>query len=478
MWGEDMIVPKIAICPICGKKTYLRIEDGGYLNEYPIRVNCINCRALIKGVYIMSTHSNYRGVHLINADVEECDVDSNAKKIKNADYVADISGELPCKNVREFDGHLIYSSPYLEAAGNVESIENRIKRLSYFNQNMDEWKRKKSTAFQLLDEGSIEYIAKALSNRMGEYLYECDNYLKSLQCLQEVVLEETKYLFLEPEQDAYMTNLIKILAQIDKNKLHQLAEQMGGIHGIVLAYKKTIEVFSSFMNIYPNVLPAETYIRFKNKDIADIGIATCSFSDIKTFYQDAYEALVSLMYVPVCLDNIMIRGDYFKFAAKFNKLFIQKKYTDIPDDYHKYLILDNGMKLNMLNATEALQGLVDIPANKSLRNGIGHNNIKYDGITQIITAFDLKDHSLIKFQGRLMDVAIDCLGLAKSAIIMSEIILFILRHEFRAENVRSIIHPRFYKGAQPNDKCPCGSGLKYKKCCRNDVENISRDLIK
>ena len=46
-----MIIPKIAICPICGKKTYLRVEDGGYLNEYPIRFNCANCRALIKGVY-------------------------------------------------------------------------------------------------------------------------------------------------------------------------------------------------------------------------------------------------------------------------------------------------------------------------------------------------------------------------------------------------------------------------------------------
>lgn len=46
-----MVVPKIAICPICGKKTYMRIEDGGYLKEYPIRFNCMNCRALIKGTY-------------------------------------------------------------------------------------------------------------------------------------------------------------------------------------------------------------------------------------------------------------------------------------------------------------------------------------------------------------------------------------------------------------------------------------------
>ena len=56
-----MVVSKIAVCPICGKRTYLRIEDGSYLNEYPIRVNCINCKALLKGVYVMALNSPYRG---------------------------------------------------------------------------------------------------------------------------------------------------------------------------------------------------------------------------------------------------------------------------------------------------------------------------------------------------------------------------------------------------------------------------------
>lgn len=73
-----------------------------------------------------------------------------------------------------------------------------------------------------------------------------------------------------------------------------------------------------------------------------------------------------------------------------------------------------------------------------------------------------------------MEIAVDCIGLAKSAVIMSEIILFMLRQEFRTEGIKSIIHPRFYKGAETNGKCPCGSGAKYKKCCKNEVEAISR----
>jgi hypothetical protein len=466
-----MIVPIIAICPICGKKTYLRIEDGSYLKEYPIRVNCINCRALIKGTYIMSPRSA-RGLNLINAETEECDVDSETQMIRNADYVAEISGELPCKTVRAFDGHLIFSSPFLEAADNVESIVERKERLSYFTKNMEDWKKRKSTAFQLLDEGSIEYIAMALNNKMGEYTYECDNYLKSLHCLQEVVLEETKYLFLKPTQDDCITDLLKTLSLIDGEQLHELAKQIGGVQEILFSYRKAIEVFSDFMSIYPNLLPAETFIRF-DKKASDVGIATCSFSDIKSFYQDAYESLLSLMYIPVCIDNIHNRGDYQSFAKKaYSGLFKQKRFSDISDDFHKYQILANGKKLEKLNTSESLQKAVNIPADSSLRNGIGHNNYKYDGITQTVTAFDLKDPSLIKYQSSLMEVAVDCIGLAKSSVIIAEIILYLLRHEFRKEGVHSIMHPRFYKGAEPNGKCPCGSGIKYKKCCRNELEKM------
>lgn len=469
-----VVIPKVAICPICGKKTYLRIEDGGYLDEYPIRVNCINCRTLMKGVYIMALGSPYRGLHLFNAEVEECDVDSVAKKIRNADYVAEISGELPCKNVRVFDGNLIYTTPFMDSVdelGTSESLLERKERLSYFARNMADWKKAKSTAFQLLDEGSIEYIATALHNKMGEYSYECDNYLKSLHCLQEIVLEETKYLFLKPEQDEYVSNLISDMAQVDREQMHEFANQIGGVQSLILAYRKVIEVFSEFMTIYPNILPAETYIRFRSKDLDGIGIATCSFGDIKTFYQDAYESILSLLYIPVCIDNIVLRGDYQAFDSCFEDVFCPKNKTR---DLKWYRGIDNGTRINKLCESEPYQKILELPANRLLRNGIGHNNIKYDGITQMITAYDLKKLDKINFQNNLMNVAVDCLGLAKSAVIMSEMILFMLRQEFRMENVHSIIHPRFYKRAQVNDVCPCGSGKKYKKCCMNEVEATLR----
>jgi hypothetical protein len=466
-----MIIPIVAICPICGKKTYIRITNGGYLKEYPIRFQCANCRALIKGKFTISSPYNGLGLHLYNANTEECDVDPVSNKILNADYIVDISGELPCKKVRAFDGNIISSSPFLETTYQVDMLE-RIERLKYFEKNMEEWKAWRSIAFQLLDEGSIDYICTALQNRMGDYSYQCDNYLKSLHCLQEVVQEETKNLFFIPNQNDCISSLLRELTKVGREELHLFAEQIGGVQEMIAAYKRVINIFSEFMDIYPNVLPAETFIRFRRRGETDVGIATCSFGDIKAFYQDAYETIMSLVSIPVCLDNITLRNDYQAFNEVFNKYFSDWKYSKLPDNYSKYVALDSGLKLEKLQSSEPLQQLLNIPANRFLRNGIGHNNVRYDGLTQTITVLDQKNPSKIKLTESLMDMAVDCIGLVKATVLMAEILLFIIRQEARSENIHSIIHPRFYIKVGPNDKCPCGSGIKFKKCCKSEIDHI------
>lgn len=101
---HELILNKVVVCPICGEKTWLRIQDGGYLSAYPIRVNCMNCRALLRGMYIMADGIGPRGLTMYNAAIEECEtnphvsesktVDDKEKVVMNAMYVAEISGEL------------------------------------------------------------------------------------------------------------------------------------------------------------------------------------------------------------------------------------------------------------------------------------------------------------------------------------------------------------------------------------------------
>ncbi len=416
-----------------------------------------------------------RGLTMLNADVLECDIDKTTQQetklgninVRNADYVAEISGELPCKHVSVYKNG-IPLSPFMRIANRISSTVERIARLEKFENDMSEWRRTKSIAFQLLDEYSMEYIPIALNNKMGKYTYQCDHYLKTIHCLQEVVLEQTKFLFPDSEQDDCVLKLIDFLSVIDKNLLHEFCADMGRTTEFLFLYRKAISVFSSFMDIYANILPAETYLYLNNKENAATAISTCSFSDIKTFYQDAYETLGNLLFVPVCLDNIVLRKNHNSFEKAYRNV---KCYTGARD-LSWYRSLNNGTRINLYNDNEVFQQLIGFPANRLLRNGIGHNNIKYDGVTQMITAFDQKEPGKVTVEMSLMDMAIDCIGMAKTAVILSEMILFLLREEFRRENITTIIHPRFYKKITPNDKCPCGSFLKFKKCCKNDIDDL------
>lgn len=424
----------------------------------------------------MTSSRGIKGLYLYNAKIEECDAipanNNSGVFVRNADFVAEISGELPCKKVKYYDKLFQsknYSTPFIDAKKQTDAIK-LMNDLKSFVKNQKEWHSWQSIAFNLLSEGSIDYLPIALKNRMGDYKYPCDNYLKSFHCMQEIVLEQTKNLFFEKTQEKYIVNLLQRISIIDENQLHSFLERIGGIDTIISAFQKVMEVISSFIVIFPHILPATTYLTYKDKSDSEIGISTCSFLDIKSFYQDAYESLLSILYIPVSMDNILIRNNYNDYNTIFDSLFSKSRYASLSDNLKRYQTIDNGMKVEKI-CNEVLQNALNFPAKRLLRNAIGHNNYKYDNATQIIT---INDEKKGKIQFSLLEMAIECIGLAKTSVIMSEILLFIMRHELRKKGVRSIIPLQFYNDNHPNDKCPCGSNIKYKKCCKFEIEQIKR----
>lgn len=465
-----MVINKIAVCPTCRRTTLLRIQDGGYLNSYPIRVNCMNCKTLIKGVYKMG---NQHGLTLYNAGIrevkqEEIIVNDNQIYIKNVNYIAEICGELPCQAPQENKNELPIS-PFLRSTNYLNSVTDRIDRLKGFVPNLETWNKQKSIAFQLLSDGSIKYISTALNNKIGKYTYECDHYIKSLHCLQEIVLEETRHIFTNGDIEDSISNIIYRLSELDKTKVLEFINEINGTEELVYSYRRIIEVFTNFMDIYKYLLPAETYMYFTNKKIENSYISTCSFDDVKTFYQDAYESFASLIYIPVCLDNIEKRGDFNSFSETFKNV---KKFYTGERNLQWYKSLDNGTRINKIDLNEYYQNIINLPIKVKLRNAIGHNNFSYDGITQIVKAYNIKDKEKVEYEEDLMSIATDCLNLAKSSVVYSEIILFLLRTKFDSQGIHSIIHPSFYKKTHSYDKCPCGSGLIYKRCCEKTISKL------
>lgn len=468
----ETVKNEIIVCPVCGKKTFLRIQKGDYLHEYPIRINCMNCRALLKGIYY-SHHLVFNNeLIMFNANVEECNprpinvsgvFNSKDDVTVDADYIAEVSGEIPCNYVTIYKKG-IPDSPSLNAADYIEDIINWRERLSRFSFDLIEWIRTKSVVFQLLDEGSDDYLPFALDNKLGNYEYKCDSHLKSFHCLQEIVLEQSKHLFVDQSQKDIIRDIIYELSKIDKEKLHDFCTELGGIEELISSYRKVISVFNNFIGIYSGVLPAETYSRFKNKTNAPSCIATCSFSDLKTFYQDSYEAIASILFFPVCLDNITVRGNFDKYDPTYNNT----RHGAGVRSFEEYSLLDHGTRVNKLDTSEYYQKEIDFPADRILRNGIGHNNVEYDGITQTITAHDRTTCVTLS----LMEMAIYCIKIAKSAVLLSEIILFLLREEHRRKGITTLVHPFLYDGLEPNMRCPCGSNKKYKRCCKRSFDSL------
>lgn len=468
-----MVIPAIAVCPICGKKTYLRIEDGGYLYEYPIRVYCLNCRTLIRGIYVMDRASGPLGLHLFNAEKKDCRPSQGSFREIDADYLAEISGELPTKKVCTFNGKIPQSTPYIDASKEIDIIPRKEQLKRYYS-NMREWEKWKSIAFQLLNEDAIEFIPTALRNRMGSYPYECSDYLRSLHCLQEVVREYSDCLFQVPGQREGIKSLLSILSAIDRVALRGLVARIGGIEGIKNAYRKVINLYVEFMAVYPNLLPAETYMRYKNRNDSSLGIATCSFSDIKSLYQDGYETLMSLMTIIVALDNILVRGNYRYFNVIYSRFYQEyrnrKRYEGMSDDFERYEGLDNGKRADFILHSEPIQKCLCIRPSRYLRNAITHNTYQYDGLTQIITVFDQRNPTKVNETKSLLEMALDCLDIAKATVLTAEILLFLLREEDSA--CHGVLHPSFYAELGRNDKCPCGSNRKYKNCCFEDVQDM------
>ena len=458
---RSMTMTYLAKCPICNKKTALRIQDGRYLNEYPIRINCMNCRALIKGVYIMAGNSSFQGLHLDNAVVEMPLPDTNSNLSLEADYVAEISGELPCAAIKVNDGKWYEDTPFMASTEYIENPEIMIDRLKHFSDDLETWKKEKIVAFQLLNEGSFEYLPKALK-KSGVHSYKTANLLQSLHCLQEVVLKETRFLFINSDPYEEIQEMMIELGSINTDQITGMVSELGGGNELIAAYQKMLDVVVEFMRLYPLLLPAEIHMHSKSVD-ANNRLSTCTFSDIKQFYQDTYETVMSNIHVVVCLENILERKDYSMFSDTIKKEMSQRRYNSFSSDLQKFMAIDNGQKLQVLCERGVLQRHLLLPNDGNLRNGIGHNNYQYNAISQAIVVFDSKKRNKIKRELDLMEMASECCDMVLSCVLISELILFLLRRI--SEDQKCVSHLAFYSNLTRNEKCPCGSGKEYEQCC-------------
>lgn len=180
-----------------------------------------------------------------------------------------------------------------------------------------------------------------------------------------------------------------------------------------------------------------------------------SFEDIKQFYLDIYEVIGEIILLPISLNNI-------KYRQKFQCVETSNNKINSIDDLKS---ATKGKKIQYLNQNEFFTEILRIKLNSRLRNAIGHNNYKYNGITQNITYIPNSKKSDKIESIFLLEFAIECINLVRGLIILDEILYQVRKIQYIQEGcVPKITLKDFFNKVGRNEKCPCGSELKYKKC--------------
>ena len=130
------------------------------------------------------------------------------------------------------------------------------------------------------------------------------------------------------------------------------------------------------------------------------GSTTSSFDSVKQFYLDVYEALGNLMIIPVALNNIKYRSD----ISAMNP--IEKNVNSLED----YIKLTKASRYHYCLDSEVYTGFLKILVNAKLRNAIGHNDVEYNSVDQLITIYSLilkteqkrKTEYLLQFENEAM----------------------------------------------------------------------------
>ncbi len=449
-------------CKICGCICNLKYQMG-YAKKHPVRYKC-KCGVSIRGMY-----EEGRGFSFENAETVEEQMPG---------IVVYCSGEFftfPPFSVNSFKETVCTVPPPFILATHLLEYEDYSLEFHHILAYRDE----KHAYVRALNE-----------------LYAAKNYEK----IKEVIREK-----FDPDEEVFPFNneadFIRATTMI--NQFQFLNHD--GIDRTPKTTKWTLKAFTEHSDIYHDFLkfikdadvletwkmqihslcdqvyekvdllmPAVSVDFVKDSKVLDLGffaITTTSFEEIKQLYVDLYELIGRLLVLAIGLDNIILRDDYNAIRTVPD--------VDIKDLAGIMKMRNKGNIIKLIDDTAPLESLICMSLNSDIRNSIGHysyiSNEVADSFGQKIEFVD--SHNKNKSETRsLLQICYDIWQMYKTLGIFNEIIHH-LEMQLLAEYGKfpsyvadraifnKLVHNKSSKKIYPNDQCPCGSGLKYKKCC-------------
>lgn len=460
-------------CPICDKITLLRYQFG-YLEEHPIRFRCGYC-----GIPFVGKYSKADGIRFSNGTV----VASENEPI--TEYVIASSGELlsaKLRKVNEFQD-TIGPSPFITACmvmgngGYVQFAKNMSNVLSF--------KGKKAYLVQNINElyfrrDHDELLRNHISKILDKEYFPTETEMDILRAVHH--LNILPFITYAKEDFERATDFINksISRTIDKNM-----EQLEGVtkclveKGYLSIWEKQAFMMHSLMlqkiDIFIPIIGYKSYEMSITEIEEKFSITTTSFEDIQQLYVNLYELIADMIPLVVGIDNIVCRNDYTILKPDHE---IWKRKGGKISTFQEFIELrEKGARINYLDGSSEFENLIFNILDRDVRNAIGHFSYEDEDAFDQIIRFKTEKKNMPIIEKSLIRVCIEVWEMYICVFTLSELIYNLKRIWFAMQGIRA---SRIKAMPMPTDKasqddkkkkigrnelCPCGSELKYKKCC-------------
>lgn len=440
-------------CDVCNKITRIRLQVG-WLEEHPIAVMCGNCGISLKGkVYIDQENIDLR--YTFENAKEEYDV-------KEPDYAVECSGEFPTRKIcvgKELEEEFI--TPFLRFQQKMishEKFEQFGRSVSRLLETIKMWPKYK----RILELDKAEdktYLIQEIWKVFPKELLPCRNELEILRAVRMVevrcFLETLRPDILEMKE--FGPSILKL----DFGQIRGLTEFLNVCDGYSLneLQEQVYKIIDEFTHVFPYLVPAISvlYCGQDSIDYEKEGTTASTYADVKQFYLDVYETLGNLLVIPVALDNIKFRNEKNAFFDNEEKV----------ASLEEFIKLSKANKFHFCASKDIYVKTLDAKYNQKLRNAIGHNDVEYDIKTQKIVYIPDTKNRKKKLTEYLLRFELEAVKMFQAILVISEYLYRLREIELLNKGVIPLkvnLPGVNRRKIGRNEKCPCGSGLKYKYC--------------
>ena len=449
-------------CKICGCVCNLKYQMG-YSQQHPIRYKC-KCGVSIRGKYEKDRGMSFENAEKVN------DMSSG--------FVVYCSGEfftIPPFAVESYEDTIAKILPPFLFATQMVEYDDFVKEFRHILTYREEKQSYVRAINELYAVKNFEKIKEVIRERFDpdENIFPLNNeadYLRATTMINQFQFLNHDGVNRTPNTVNYITSAFKKYAK-ECNDFLNFIKSTGKLE----IWKKGIynicdQVYEKIDLLMPAV-SIDFLKKDKKIDIEDFAITTATFEDVKQLYVDLYELIGSLLVLAIGLDNILVRSDYNAInkvpGLSINNLEAVMK------------MRNKGNIIKLIDDTAPIESLLCKSLNSDIRNSIGHysyiSNEIADSFGQKIEFVD--PNNIENAETRcLLQICYDIWQMYKTLGIFNEIIhhfeiqILAMEGKYPSFITDSALYTKLVKPfpkrkIYPNDPCPCGSGIKYKKCC-------------